>query len=259
MTTASEDLTIVDKRLFKAIGLYQILNPTPGANRCYRIAYMTSMIMSFVVQITQLIGLYFAVNDLQRFAFTTTVISNGFLSLSKGFVLVTNADRLCAGLELARYEFTSCGSRDQRTARGSRAVLSSILRMFLVLSSVTGFVWALTPLSLMGDYLPVTNMDGTISRYRVTIYNIWLPIPETVYNAPMVWALIYAVEVVVCFYNVYSWMLFESYVMTMCFTLNAQFRILSDSFAAIGHRDQSPPPPHATGSCLNNCHYIINT
>ncbi|XP_026811156.1 uncharacterized protein LOC113552479 [Rhopalosiphum maidis] len=255
MTTASEDLTIVDKRLFKAIGLHQILNPTPGANRYYRIAYMASMIMSFVVQIIQSVGLYFAVNDLQKFAFTTTMISNALLCLSKGFVLVTNADRLRDGLEAARYEFTSCGFRDQRAAHQARTALSTVLRTFVVLSYVTCFIWMLTPLSLMDDYLSVTNADGTVSRYRITIFNIWLPVPVTVYNAPTVWAFIYGVEMVVCFVNVFSWLLFDSYVMTMRFTFNAQFRILSDSFAAIGHRDHSPPPTHTAGSCLAVNHY----
>ncbi|XP_026811158.1 LOW QUALITY PROTEIN: uncharacterized protein LOC113552482 [Rhopalosiphum maidis] len=236
MTTASEDLTIVDNRLFKAICLHQILNPNNGGNRYYRIAFLASMILLLVVQIIQLVGLYFAVNDLPRIAFTTTMVSNALLCLSKGFVLVTNADRLRDGLEAARYEFTSCGFRDQRAAHQARTALSTVLRTFVVLSYVTCFIWMLTPLSLMDDYLSVTNADGTVSRYRITIFNIWLPVPVTVYNAPTVWAFIYGVEMVVCFVNVFSWLLFDSYVITMCFTFSAQFRALSASFATIGHR-----------------------
>ncbi|KAE9545231.1 hypothetical protein AGLY_000774 [Aphis glycines] len=239
MATAppSEESTIVDNKLFKAICLHQILNPTHGGNRYYRIAILAILWMSIVVQITQLVGLYYAVNDLQRFAFTTTVVSNSFLSLSKAYVLVTNVDRLRDGLEAARYEFTSCGSRDQRTVRRARAALSTIVRTFTVFSYVTCFFWILNPLSAIGEFLPLTNADGTVSRYRVTIYNYWLPVSVTVYNTTTVWALTYAVEMIVCFFNVNTWLLFDSYVLTMCFTFKAHFCTLSASYATIGHLD----------------------
>lgn len=254
--SSSEDLTIVDNRLFKAICLHQILNPTHGVNRYYRITFLAITWLSFVVQSIQLVGLYFAVNDLQRFAFTTTVMSNCFLSLSKAYVLVTNVDRLRDGLEAARYEFTSCGFRDQRTVRRARAALSTIVRTFTVFSYVTCFIWALNPLSAIGEFLPLTNADGTVSRYRVTIYNIWLPVSVTVYNTTTVWALIYAVEVIVCFFNVISWLLFDSYVLTMCFTFKAHFRTLSASYATIGHLDTFRSlTPHASGTYYR---YLVN-
>lgn len=245
---ASEDLTIVDNRLFKAICLHQILDPTKGGNRYYSLAFMVVMWVSLSVQIIQLVGLYFAVNDLQRFAFTTTVIFNALLCLSKGYVLVTKADRLRACLEVARYEFTSCGARNQLVVRQSRAVLSTVLRTFAVLSWVTCFIWALTPLFAMDEYLQMTNADGTVSHYRVTIYNVWLPVPTTVYNDTTVWSLVYAVEVIACFVNVFSWLLFDSYVVTMCFTFNAQFRTVSASCTTIGHCGDSfrSPSPHAS-------------
>lgn len=247
--SSSEELTIVDNRLFKAISLHQILNPTHGGNKYYRIALLAIMWISLVVQSMQLVGLYFAVNDLQRFVFTTTVVSNSFLSMSKAYVLVTNVDRLRDGLEAAQYEFTSCGSRDQRTVRRARAALSTIVRTFTVLSYVTCFMWAINPLSAIGEFLPVTNADGTVSRYRVTIYNVWLPVPVTVYNTTAVWAVLYAVEVIVCFFNVISWLLFDSYVLTMCFTFKAHFSTLSASYATIGHPDAlRSQTPHVSGT-----------
>ncbi|CAH1711324.1 unnamed protein product [Aphis gossypii] len=250
MATASpseEESTIVDNRLFKAICLHQILNPTHGSNRYYRIAILACIWMSIVVQITQLVGLYYAVNDLQRFAFTTTVVVNSFLSLAKAYVLMANVDRLRDGLEAARYEFTSCGSRDQRTVRRARAALSTLVRTFTVFSYVTCFFWMLNPLSAIGEFLPLTNADGTVSHYRVTIYNYWLPVSATVYNTTTVWALTYAIEMTVCFFNVNTWLLFDSYVLTMCFTFKAHFRTLSASYATIGHLDTFRSlTPHAS-------------
>jgi len=253
--TASEDLTIVDDRLFKAICLHQILHPAHGSNRYYTVAFKAAMWLTFCVQIVQLVGLFFAVNDLQRFAFTTTVVSNAFLCLFKGYVMVVHADRLLSGLETVRYDFTSCSARNQRTVHRSRAVLSKVLRTFAVISWVTCVIWATTPLLTTGDYLPLTNNDGTVSRYRVTIYNVWLPVPVTVYNATPVWALVYAVETISCFFNVFSWLLFDCYVVTMCFAFNAQFHTLSASYGTIGHRDHfGSPTPHDTGSRV----YIVN-
>jgi len=255
-TPASEDLTIVDNKLFKAICLQQILDPTKGGNRYYRLLLMALMCFSLSVQIMQLVGLYFAVHDLQRFAFTTTTVSHAFLCMTKGYMLLTHADRLRACLEVARYEFTSCGARDQSIVRRSRAVLSTILRTFAVLSWFTCFIWVLTPLFVMDDYLQVTNADDTVSRYRITIFNMWLPVPVAVYNATPIWALVYMVEVIACLFTSFSFLLFDSYVVTMCFTFNAQFRTVSTSCAKIGHRDCiASLSPQAMGSCPVNCYY----
>jgi len=217
--------------------------------------------VSLSVQIIQSIGLYFAVNDLQRFAFTTTTLSHAFLCMTKDYVLLTHADKLRDSLEVARYEFTPCGARDQRMVRQTRAVLSTVLRTFTVLSWVTCFIWALGPLFMMDEYLQVTNIDGTVSRYRVTIFNMWLPVSVAVYNATPIWSLIYMVEVIACLFTSFSWLLFDSYVVTMCVTFNAQLRTVSASCATIGHRDGSHRfaslSPHATGSYSINCYYVL--
>jgi len=258
---SSEDLTIVDNKLFKAICLRQILDPTNGGNRFCRLVLMAFMFVSLSVQIIQSIGLYFAVNDLQRFAFTTTTLSHAFLCMTKDYVLLTHADKLRDSLEVARYEFTPCGARDQRMLRQSRAVLSTVLRTFTVLSWVTCFIWASAPLFMMDEYLQVTNIDGTVSRYRVTIFNMWLPVSVAVYNATPIWSLIYMVEVIACLFTSFSWLLFDSYVVTMCVTFNAQLRTVSASCATIGHRDGSHRfaslSSHATGSYSINCYYVL--
>lgn len=245
----SENLTIVDNKLFKAICLHQILDPTDGGNRYCRLVLMAFMSVSLGVQIVQLVGLYFAVSDLQRFAFTTTMVSYGFLCMTKGYILLMNADRLRDSLEVARYEFTSCSTRDQRMVRRSRAVLSTVLRTFAVFSWFTCIIWVLTPLFVMDDYLQVTNADDTVSNYRVTIFNMWLPVPVYMYNSTPIWSLVYMVEVVACLFTSFSWLLFDSYVVTMCVTFNAQFRSVSASCATIGHRHCFPSlSPHITGS-----------
>ncbi|XP_003243258.1 uncharacterized protein LOC100569602 [Acyrthosiphon pisum] len=262
---SSEDLTIVDNKLFKAICLHQILDPTNGGNRFCKLVLMAFMSVSLSVQIMQLVGLYFAVNDLQRFAFTTTTLSYAFLCMTKDYVLLAHADRLRDSLEVARFEFTSCGARDQRVVRRSRAVLSMVLRTFAMLSWSTCVIWALVPLFMMDEYLQVTNADDTVSRYRVTIFNMWLPVPVAVYNATPIWSLIYMVEVIACLFTSFSWLLFDSYVVTMCVTFNAQLRTVSASCATIGHRDcfASLSPHVCTGthiikiddnSILSNCY-----
>jgi len=256
--TSSEDQTIVDNKLFKSICLHQILDPTNGGNRFCRFVLIAFMSVSFSVQIMQLVGLYFTVNDLQRFAFTTTTLSHAFLCMTKDYVLLTHSDKLRDTLEVARYEFTSCGARDQRVVRRSRAVLSMVLRSFAVFSWFTCVIWTLTPLFAMDEYLQVTNVDDTVSRYRVTIFNMWLPVPVDVYNAMPIWSLIYMVEVIACLFTSFSWLLFDSYVVTMCVTFNAQLHTVSASCATIGHRDCfASLSPNATGSYPVNCYYVL--
>lgn len=58
VTASLEDLTIVDNKLFKAICLHQILDPTDGGNRYCRLVLMVFMSVSLGVQIIQLISAF---------------------------------------------------------------------------------------------------------------------------------------------------------------------------------------------------------
>ncbi|XP_025409427.1 uncharacterized protein LOC112682880 [Sipha flava] len=235
-----DDATVADLRLFRAIGLYQMLNPSDRrSGDRLRLAYRAGVALAFALQSVQIVGLFFTLNDLRRFAYMTVMVFNGLMCVLKGHVLVMKADQLWAVLDVARYRYTVCGARDPSALHRCRATLAVLLRTFAVLSFSTLIIWSTMPL-FMDPYVPITKPDGTVGQYRTTIDNLWFPaMTESVYNYTPVWAFIYSMEVFICTFNVISWLLFDSCMVTMCFVLNAQFRTMAAGYESLGrHRDR---------------------
>lgn len=245
----NNDETAVDVKLFKTIGLYQLLRPSKTG--WYRTILRAILWLIFSVHIVQTIGLYFVLNDLERFMFMTVMILNSLMCLFKAYVMVTNADQLWSILDVARYAFTSCSSQNTSEMHRCGATVSVLLRIFTVISYSSLVVWIATPW-FMEEYVSVINMDGTVSYHRTTIYNQWYPVSDAVYNSPLVWTLIYTIEVAVCCTNVFSWSLFDCYVLTTCFFLKAHFHTLSAGCEGLGRGRQhlSSPSQCSAGSFL---------
>lgn len=238
--------TAADLPLFKAIGLYQLLND--DSNGWYRTVFLALLRVAFTLQAVQVVGLYYVLHDFERFANMVVLVISGFMCLAKGYVLVTNVDRAQTTLHTARYAFTSCGRRDQDPLRRCGLALSRMLRTFTVISYTTLFIWILAPYFMDGHVL-ITDADNTVHQYRMTINNLWIPVSASVFNRPPVWTLVYLVEGFMITINVFSWTLFDCYLITMCFVLNTQLYTLTIAYEQIGHQSlrRSLTPPLTSG------------
>lgn len=240
--------TIMDVKLFKAIGIYQLLQPSNEGGFGDRYRTWMLIILSLIagLQCMQIIRLYLALDDLQLFLYVAMLTTTILICTFKMYVMVTNLEKLWTMLDAARYGFTSCGRRDPSRLRRFRDTLSIWLRTFVALSSVTMIVWMFTPW-FMDKYVPFAKLDGTVGYYRTSIFNLWFPLSESLYNWLPVWALVYAIEAFVCFMDVFNWSLFDCYLVTMCIVLTAHFETMSAAYETLGYRQQSPPSSHLSG------------
>ncbi|VVC26167.1 Olfactory receptor, insect [Cinara cedri] len=238
MATVDGDGNMVDVKLFKIIGLYQILRPAPQDGRTGRkyqktlMAVMWLMLMTYIIQIS---ALYFAMNDFQRLAHQTLVLSVCVVTWIKGYLLIWNADRMWPVLELGRYAFTSSGHRDPSKLIQCHATLSTMVRLFAAFYYWVLVAWLASPF-FIHEPTKIIHLDGTVSKHRMTVLNLWMPLSEAEYNSTKYWAVVYGIEVMTCTINVFIWTMFDCYIMTVCFVLEAQFRTLEIAYTEIGHR-----------------------
>ncbi|VVC25230.1 Olfactory receptor, insect [Cinara cedri] len=245
------DHTVMDVKLFKTIGLYHLLQPT---GKIYRTRVKVIVKVMIALHLTQIFGLYYAINDLKRFANMTVLSISGLSCLFKGYVLVTNGSKLRSMLEVAGYEFMESSHRDPSKLHQCKGRLCVLLRMFTVCSYSTLVIWIVGPF-FVGGYELITNLDGNVSEYRTTINNQWVPVSESMYNLTPVWAFFYAIEALMLIVNVFCWTNFDCFLVTMCFVLNAQFHILSAGYESIGHRghrSQSSSPRSTDNSIMGS-------
>lgn len=227
--------TAMDVWLFKAIGLYHLLRPcnSISVGHGYRTIALVALWLTFGLQVMQVVRLYLTLGDFQLFLFTTVISINGLVSLYKGYVIVTNADKLWTVLDVARYRFTSCGYRDKTKLRRCGKTMSIWLRTYVVFNYILLTIWALFPW-VMNDHVPFVKLDGSVGHYRQTMINMWFPVSENVHNWTPVWTLINVVETVFASISVISWIMFDCYVLFTCMVLSVQFRTMSTAYEMLG-------------------------
>ncbi|VVC25250.1 Olfactory receptor, insect [Cinara cedri] len=239
------DGTVVDVKLFKAIGLFQILS---AGGRWHRTALQIGLCTYFGSIILNVACLYLASNDFQRLTYLSLLIIIAAMYALKAYVLLVNADRLWAVLDLARYAFTSCGQRDPSRLSRCRTALSTLLHALVVINYGAAVVWLVSPFFVQDKRLSVTHLDRDVKEYRIGIFNLWVPMSNAAYNSPVGWSLVYAYEAFILFFNCTVWSLFDCYLLTACFSLNAQFHTLTAGYAALGWRsplrDTTDTPRH---------------
>lgn len=205
-----EDYTILDEKLFKMIGVYQLLRPAEhglDAGLC-RTAAKAVVGLTFGLQSMQVCRLYLARHDIQMFANFGVLIINGLMCLLKGYMVVANADRMSVTLDAARYTFTNCGRRDPSKLRMCRIRLSKILRTFVGLSFGTLIVWLIMPWFIQSEYDEM----------------------------PIIWTAVYVIESIILTVNVFCWTSFDCYLVTMCYVLEALFCTMSTGYETLGRR-----------------------
>ncbi|VVC42144.1 Hypothetical protein CINCED_3A014049 [Cinara cedri] len=234
----NHDRTVVDVKLFKAIGLFQTLSGDDG--RRYRTAMRVFFWTMFGTIVLNVWGMYLSSNDFQRFTFLFLCVTISLMCSLKAHLLsrTVDAERLGVVLDLARYAFTSCGRRDPSRLSRCRAKLSALLRTSVTIQLCVMLVWLLAPF-FVHTRLSVTHLDGTVSEYRIGMVNLWVPLPDVVYDSAAGWSVVYAYEAFFFFCNFIAWMQFDCYLVTTCFALNAQFCTLAAGYEALGRRKAS--------------------
>lgn len=222
------DPTVVDVNLFKMIGLYQIISSScsGGDRNWYRTVVKTFLGLSLALQVVQVYRLHLASDDFQTFTFMTVVMIGTLLCSYKGHVIVTKADSLHTVLDVARYAFTTYGLRYPNALHSHRDRLSTLLRTFAGISYVTLAAWVVFPGMMK------TGTGNGADKEPTLAY--------TVGQKALVVVEGYVVSV-----NVFCWVLFDTYVITLCFVLMAQFRTLSAGYRALGHADERSPSIHS--------------
>lgn len=201
----------------------------------YRKLILIGRWLTFIMLCMQIVRLYLVINDLPMVQYKLMECSNIMIHTFKGYVMVKNADRLCVILEVARYEFTSCGRQDPSRLHRRENLLKIWLGMFSAIIVSTTIIWILMPL-FVNEYVEFTKLDGTVGYYRASVFNCWYPVTETMYNWLPIWVTIYTYETFILGINFINMLFFDLFLITMCIMIVGQFKTLSAAYETLGQQ-----------------------
>jgi len=229
--------------LAKLIGLYQTLDPETTKLRGKNVYRVVMAFIALYIGATAVIltvsGVYYWTNNMPL---SVDCYWKGIVSFSMCYsmwVIVHNSNDIWNCLSITCYGLTSHSLRDRRILdrwRERSVLITTTLTVVYLMSAV---VFIISSLVLSNDTLPVKNQDGSVSNYRINVFNLYVFLSEDTYNAH--YNLFYVVEALCVVSLLLSFFLFDVLLVTLCLAVSCQMQMICTAFESVGHKSLGDP------------------
>lgn len=224
----SEKKYVVNLRLMKLMGLYQILNPNTAkvcGNNPFRVAgtaatlYLSAMYAlcasSLYSSLTHSAGA--VVNSALMFLITS-------FTLIKLYFIFRHADALWQFVGFSSVDFLTYGGHRRDALAAARTVSVAVTYAFALLWGTVSTSSALSPI------LRPAESDG---RYRGNVLNFVYPVSDELYNDNF--AVFYSIETTALACYVYTMVVYDCLVISAAVVVAFQLKTIASSYSDLGH------------------------
>lgn len=204
------DDTVVDLKLFKFIGLHLSLC-SPEWNK-YRIA---AWMIIGILCVLLTVHTYITYDRIALAPFTFIIWIYNIVSIYKCSLIMANRDRMRIILDVARFTFTSCSLKHPDALVQGQRTLRIILCTLIASTYSMVLAWLMFP-----DLLQLVFPQVKFSN--------------------ITWTIIFVIDCTMLAFDVFLWMLFDCYMITVCVALSVQFKTVSAGYEMIGNSRRSP-------------------
>lgn len=226
----------IDFKLAKLLGFNQLLDSRSTTNFSYNFYHiLNTILVSFLVftSIWNMISLYRLTNDIIAFAYCTVVTINFSLSCYKFINILYYSKAIRNSIDFISGNFLIYSHYNRNMFLDWRKYSVPILYMYNIIGFSICILWIVWPLVQNDTVLKIRHLDGTYTKHRMNIFNLFLTVSEETYNNR--YNMFFLLEVVTtwCFY--YFSIIFDIIMIIMCFALSSQLEIINDGIKSLGY------------------------
>lgn len=226
----------LDWKLARYMGLYQILNPNGvkiyGYNP-YHIVITGVILGSCVVMMLDSIALYNSMLDLSLYLYSITLIVLFCSLFFKLWIIMRNSDKIWDCFEVTKSNILLYKGYDkkifQRWSRRSER-FSYGLAILLIFASIG---WALSPVIFNNTYIVTKNIDGSVNKYSLNIFNFNFMVTDTTYNR--YFYVYFFIELVIYIFSVMIAIITYLIMVIMCHTISGHLETICNVIESLGH------------------------
>lgn len=241
MDEDNEQNYIINVRLMKLIGFYQLLNPkTPtklfGYN-VFRLVGKMSLLYIVLMIVACIISIYYALYDSEAVINYTMIIVVNCLALFKLYFIIRNANVLWDLMSVTFIDFLPYSGHYKSILIRARALSTKTSTIVSLCWLAVISVWILTPITIQGNYMLVKSKDlQSYSRYRCNVANLIYPVTDEFFNDNF--GVFYLLETVLSIVYGYAMMAFDFLIISMGLTIIYQIKMVALSYSSLdGHNN----------------------
>lgn len=237
MDPTKDNEYIFNLKLSKLMGLYQILDPNTirifGFN-VYHIGIVFISLYMMAISMWCSISLYYLTNDINAFVFYFGCVQNYMFSCYKIIQILYYSKDIWKCIDITSVRFLSYQYYDKSIFKNWQTRSIRISKRYVSLSSIAMLFWIIISKALSKNIITIKNLDGSLSKYRMNIFNLYLIASDETYNRHF--NLLYLIELVIAIAFLYFSLLFDVLMIMMCFSISCQLETICDAMKSLGHR-----------------------
>ncbi|VVC32469.1 Hypothetical protein CINCED_3A023307 [Cinara cedri] len=229
--------TMLNVKLSKTIGLYQILDPKSPRTFGYNVYHVIATVLlayEMVVLSLSLTGIYYWISNLSYMAPQIGYSTNVLCTCYKIWLLIQHPGRLRSCIEVACIDFMATGRFGAALFRRTRAKTIRVTRAYVMMGFLILSMYIVTPLVFNDNYLLLKGPDGVRHQYHLSVFNVFFPVTSAAYNR--FFMLFHVFEIVFGYVWVVYSHVFDLFVVTMCYAISCQLNTIGVVFATLGQK-----------------------
>ncbi|XP_016661271.2 uncharacterized protein LOC103309944 [Acyrthosiphon pisum] len=236
MDSKQEKQYIFNMKLARIMGLYQILFPNSTSFFGYNIYHVvTVFFVSFTFAISMLfpIGLLYLRNDIIAIMYYMGCISNFLLSCFKMVNILYHSKDIWKCIDVTSFNYILYKHYDRNVFKNWQTRSIRITYIYIVIALFAFFCWIFSPCIMNKSVIAIRNIDGSYSKYRMNIFNLYLIASNETYNKNFY--IFYVIEIIISICYVYFTIVFDVLMLLVCFAISYQLETISNTIKSLGH------------------------
>lgn len=253
MNPTEDNQYVIDIKLLKYLGVYQILEPNTKKICGYNAHHIVSVFIGLPMIIVTMLcpfGLYNLLNDITAFILYLGSVNNYLFSCYKMFSIAKHSKEIWACIDVTRRDFMRYRNYNRNVFNYWQKYTLRVMYSYLSVVLPPVLVWFLSPCVLRNTTVAYRNMDGTYSKYRMNIINLYLVVSAETYNRNFYKFYFLELTTYCGFY--YFSVLFDILMGMLCFALSCQLETIADGIHSLGYASRIDN----SGTCLFS-HFIF--
>lgn len=227
-----------DSNLAKYLGLKQILNPNSMTMHNYNVyhigLYLGIILPTIAMCMFWPIVFYYLKNDMITLVVYFGYMSNLLLSCYKLITILYNSNKIWKFNEIFSTNFTSYRQTNGNIFKNRRRRSIQMTYTIFVIASVTFFVWGICPILVNDIFLSVKNIDGSIHKFRMNIFNMYFAVSDVTYNK--YFYIFYSAEFIIYLCHISSLIFYNIAMIMISFRICDHLDVINNAFQILGYK-----------------------
>ncbi|XP_025424667.1 uncharacterized protein LOC112693690 isoform X2 [Sipha flava] len=236
MSAEIKTKNIFNSKLATFVTIRQILNPSTTKICGYNVYHLLIILFMFymlTLSISLIVSLYYIMNDNIEISLYWGYIENFIFACFKMINILYNSKDLKKYMHVTSYNFMTYQHYNQKIFKNWQYRLTLLIILYLIIINFAYFSWGLIPLLFNHNSISIRRFDGSVEKYQLNIYNLFLIVPADMYNDNF--NVFFSFELLTLCIFTYFTIIPDILIFTMIFALTCQLEAVNDAISSLGY------------------------